>query len=171
MIHDGKYCLQENSLTFMFARNKVVEKDAIIQEQENQYSILKKQVERQPGNNTAEQLSIRETEVREKERQMRAMAGELNMNQTQVSKYKKEIDKLNEEIHELKHKCFELKKREAGMKERELSWLEENGMMDLESACREDVEINCILPAHRRTTQKPIRYVGGGFKAIPHFDH
>lgn len=65
---------------------QVIEKDAIIQDQEHQYLILKKQRSRQPGIDVVEKLSVRETEVRAKEKQMKAMAGELNMNQAQVSR-------------------------------------------------------------------------------------
>ena len=99
-----------------------------------------------------EKLSMRETEVREKERQMRAMAGELNMNQTQVSEYKKEINRLHHDLHELKDKFFELKKKEATMKD------------------HEEARMVQTMTPHRRAMQKPIRYVGGGFRAIPHLD-
>jgi len=155
----------------------VIEKDTIIQEQEHQYVTLKKQFERQPGTDLVEKLTIKETEVREKERQMRAMAGELNMNQNQVSEYKDEVDRLNKELQELKHKFFEQKKKEAAMKERELEWLAESGMMEIERVCRGEYEEE-VIPSHlhphphrRATPQKPIRYLGGGFRAIPHLDH
>jgi chromosome segregation ATPase len=117
-----------------------------------------------------EKLSMRETEVREKERQMRAMAGELNMNQTQVSEYKKEINRLHHDLHELKDKFFELKKKEATMKERELQWLAESGMMELDRVYHEEARMVQTMTPHRRAMQKPIRYVGGGFRAIPHLD-
>ena len=64
---------------------QVIEKDGVIQDQEHQYLVLKKQRSRQPGMEIVEKLSARETEVRSKEKQMKAMAGELNMNQAQVS--------------------------------------------------------------------------------------
>ena len=64
---------------------QVIEKDGVIQDQEHQYLVLKKQRSRQPGMEIEEKLSARETEVRSKEKQMKAMAGELNMNQAQVS--------------------------------------------------------------------------------------
>ncbi len=117
-----------------------------------------------------EKLSMKENEVREKERQMRAMAGELNMNQTRVIEYKKDIDRLHRDLHELKDKFFELKKKEAAMKERELQWLAEDGIMELNQVCHEDAALIQAMVPNRRNLQKPIRYVGGGFKAIPHLD-
>ena len=99
----------------------MIEKDAIIKENNKQYNMLKKQLERQPGLEMADKLNERDNEVREKERQMRAMAGELNMNQTQVSESKKEIGRLHHELHALKDKFFELKKKECLRMEQLLS--------------------------------------------------
>lgn len=63
----------------------MIERIAIIQEREEQITALKKQLTRKPGIEVSDKLKIKENEVREKARQMRAMAGELNMNQAQVS--------------------------------------------------------------------------------------
>ena len=63
----------------------MVEKDAIIQEKEEHVLMLRKQLIRKPGIEITDKLKIKENEVREKSRQMKAMAGELNMNQVQVS--------------------------------------------------------------------------------------
>jgi len=46
---------------------------------------LTKRLIRKPGVEVTDKLKIKENEVREKSRQMKAMAGELNMNQAQVS--------------------------------------------------------------------------------------
>lgn len=46
---------------------------------------LEKQLSRKPGSEFLDKLKSKENEVREKGRQMKAMAGELNMNQAQVS--------------------------------------------------------------------------------------
>ena len=46
--------------------------------------MLKKQLIRKPGIEVTDKLKMKENEVREKSRQMKAMAGELNMNQAQV---------------------------------------------------------------------------------------
>jgi len=94
------------------------------------------------------------------------------MNQTQVSDNKKEIDRLNHELYEMKHKYFEQKKKEAIMKENELEWLAEAGRMDLDMDAVESTEMEGMtLTSRRRLTQKPLRYVGGGFRAIPYSNH
>lgn len=64
---------------------QVIEKEAIIQELQDQISALKEKLSRKPGVEVTDKLKIKENELREKARQMKAMAGELNMNQAQVS--------------------------------------------------------------------------------------
>lgn len=49
--------------------------------------MLTKQLTRKPGIEITDKLKLKENEVREKSRQMKAMAGELNMNQAQVSPF------------------------------------------------------------------------------------
>ena len=63
---------------------QVVEKDLLIQEKEKLYMELKNILARQPGPEVAEQLSIYQANLREKTKQMKAMASELNMYQAQV---------------------------------------------------------------------------------------
>ena len=63
---------------------QVVEKEVTIQEKEKKCLELKKTLARQPGPHVAEQLNEYQGVIREKNRQMKAMAGELNMNQAQV---------------------------------------------------------------------------------------
>ena len=150
---------------------QVMEKDAIIQEHEKAFTSLKKHLDRQPDTSVVDKLSVSENEVREKERQMRAMAGELNMNQTLVSEYRKEIDRLNHELHDMKHKYFEQKKKEAAMKERELEWLAEAGMLDLDMDMEGAEMDGMTLSSSHRLARKPLRYVGGGFRAFPHVHH
>ncbi|KAF5837043.1 hypothetical protein DUNSADRAFT_4923 [Dunaliella salina] len=69
---------------------EVVEKDLLIQEKEKLYMELKNILSRQPGPEVAEQLSIYQANLREKTKQMKAMASELNMYQAQVSFGKKD---------------------------------------------------------------------------------
>lgn len=64
---------------------EVVEKDLLIQEKEKLYVELKNILARQPGPEVAEQLSTYQGNLREKTKQMKAMASELNMYQAQVS--------------------------------------------------------------------------------------
>lgn len=64
----------------------MVEKDLLIQEKEKLYMELKNILARQPGPEVAEQLSIYQANLREKTKQMKAMASELNMYQAQVGR-------------------------------------------------------------------------------------
>ena len=50
--------------------------------------------------------------VREKTKQLQAMAGELNMYQAQVNEYKYEIDRLTRELNDTKRRYFEQKRQE-----------------------------------------------------------
>merc|ERR1712028_308346 len=85
---------------------EVVEKDMLIQEKEKLYVELKNILARQPGPEVAEQLSIYQQNLRDKTRQMKAMASELN-------EYKDEIERLNRELMDVKKRYFEMKRRET----------------------------------------------------------
>ena len=93
---------------------EVVEKDLQIQEKEKLYMELKNILARQPGPEVAEQLHIYQQNLREKTRQMKAMAAELNLYQAQTAEQKYEVERLQRELHELKHKYFAQKKAERG---------------------------------------------------------
>eukprot|EP00744_Colponema_vietnamica_P002008 GILI01003228.1.p1 GENE.GILI01003228.1~~GILI01003228.1.p1 ORF type:complete len:876 (-),score=300.10 GILI01003228.1:348-2975(-) len=96
---------------------EVVEKDLLIQEKEKLYVELKNILARQPGPEVAEQLSIYQQNLKEKTRQMKAMASELNMYQAQVNEYKYEIERLARELQEVKRKYYEQKRREHMQRE------------------------------------------------------
>ena len=91
---------------------EVVEKDLLIQEKEKLYVELKNILARQPGPEVAEQLSVYQQNLREKTRQMKAMAAELNMYQAQVNEYKYEIERLTRELQDMKRRYYEQKRRE-----------------------------------------------------------
>merc|ERR1719387_463252 len=91
---------------------EVVEKDMLIQEKEKLYVELKNILARQPGPEVAEQLSIYQQNLRDKTRQMKAMASELNMYQAQVNEYKYEIERLSRELQDVKKKYYETKRRD-----------------------------------------------------------
>jgi hypothetical protein len=57
----------------------VVEKDMEIQEKEKLYTELNSVLERQPGPEVVEQLSIYEHTLKDKTRQLKAMASELSI--------------------------------------------------------------------------------------------
>lgn len=67
---------------------EVVEKSIIIKEKDKQYSELKTMLARQPGPEVAEQLSVYQQNMKQKTRQMKALASELNMYQAQVHEYR-----------------------------------------------------------------------------------
>merc|ERR1711934_824681 len=91
---------------------EVVEKDLLIQEKEKLYVELKNILARQPGPEVAEQLSVYQQNLKDRTRQMKAMASELNMYQAQVNEYKYEIERLGREGQDIKKKYFEQKRRD-----------------------------------------------------------
>ena len=97
---------------------EVVEKDLLIQEKEKLYVELKNILARQPGPEVAEQLSVYQHNLKEKTRQMKAMASELNMHQAQVNEYKFEIERLTRELQDVKRKYYEQKRRDQLVREK-----------------------------------------------------
>ena len=97
---------------------EVVEKDLLIQEKEKLYVELKNILARQPGPEVAEQLSVYQHNLKEKTRQMKAMASELNMHQAQVNEYKFDIERLTRELQDVKRKYYEQKRRDQLARER-----------------------------------------------------
>ena len=91
---------------------EVVEKDLLVREKEKLYKELKAILARQPGPEVAEQVSVYQRQLREKTRQMKAMASELNMYQAQSSEYKYEVDKLTRYLGDVKKKYFDHKRRQ-----------------------------------------------------------
>merc|ERR1719163_244228 len=96
---------------------EVVEKDLNIQEKEKLYVELKGILARQPGPEVAEQLSVYQQNLKDRTRQMKAMASELNMYQAQVNEYKYEIERLTRELQDVKRKYYEQKRRDQMMQE------------------------------------------------------
>ena len=95
---------------------EVVEKELLIQEKEKLYVELKHILARQPGPEVAEQLQIYQQTLKEKTKQMKAMASELNMYESQVSEYKYEIERLARELQEVKKKYYMQKRKEQQIK-------------------------------------------------------
>uniref|UniRef100_A0A0K6S8L3 Cilia- and flagella-associated protein 58 central coiled coil domain-containing protein n=1 Tax=Chromera velia CCMP2878 TaxID=1169474 RepID=A0A0K6S8L3_9ALVE len=96
---------------------EVVEKDLQIQEKEKLYVELKNILARQPGPEVAEQLTIYQQNMKDKTKQMKAMASELNMYHAQVGEYKDEIERLTRDMQDLKRKYFETKKKEMTLRD------------------------------------------------------
>eukprot|EP01084_Bolivina_argentea_P082577 149510_1 len=96
---------------------EIVEKDLIIQEKERLYIELKNILARQPGPEVIEQLNIYQTTLKQRTRQIKSNAGELNMLQTQINQYKYDINNLQNELINMKKKYYQQKKKEQLWKE------------------------------------------------------
>ncbi|KAK3729105.1 hypothetical protein RRG08_005477 [Elysia crispata] len=124
---------------------EVVEKELLIQEKEKLYLELKHILARQPGPEVAEQLTIYQQTLKEKTKQMKGMASELNMHESQVAEYKYEIERIARELQEVKKKYFMQKKKEQNIKERDRALAQAGA-----------------LPIMSQRTDAP-RFTGGGF--------
>ena len=71
--------------TLIRKTEEVASKDQLIQEKEKLYVELKAILARQPGPEVAEQLTIYQSNLSEKQKQMKAMTSELTMHREQVS--------------------------------------------------------------------------------------
>jgi len=98
---------------------EVVEKELAIQEKEKLYVELKQILARQPGPEVAEQLSLYQNALRDKTKQMKRLASELNMFESQSTEYKYEIERLATELQETKKNWFQMKKKDQQRKEKE----------------------------------------------------
>merc|ERR1712188_55052 len=88
---------------------EAVEKDLLIQEKEKLYLELKSILAGQPGPEVAEQVAIYQQSLKEKTKQMKASAAELNMYHAQLNDYKDDIERLSRELSEMKRKYFDQK--------------------------------------------------------------
>merc|ERR1711916_174839 len=88
-------------------------------EKEKLYVELKNILARQPGPEVAEQLSVYQSSLRNKTRQMKSMASELNMYQAQVNEFKYEIERLARELSDVKKRYYEQKRKEQINRERD----------------------------------------------------
>ena len=89
-----------------------------------------------------------QNDVRKKTKEMKAMAGEINMHQAQVREYKREIDRLASELLSFKKKYFEMKRREEE-RDREMDDLTADSSM--------------VSKPMRDQSNTRTRFVGGGF--------
>ena len=96
---------------------EAIEKGVIIQEKEKLYNELKTVLARQPGPEVAEQLTTYQQGLKQKTRQMKSMASELNMYQAQVNEYRFEVERLTRELTDLKRKYYQKKRKDQLVKE------------------------------------------------------
>lgn len=132
---------------------EVVEKDLLIQEKEKLYVELKNILARQPGPEVAEQLSVYQHNLKEKTRQMKAMASELNMHQAQVNEHRFEIERLTRELQDVKRKYYENKRKDQLNREKFRSESKMQGMTADQMAAMQ------VAQAQASTN----RFTGGGF--------
>ncbi|CAM9179748.1 unnamed protein product, partial [Phaeothamnion confervicola] len=91
---------------------ETVERELLLQEKDKLYREVKGILARQPGPEVAEQLSVYQASLKDKTRQMKAMAAELNMYQAQVNELRYESERLGRELQDTKRKYYEDKRRQ-----------------------------------------------------------
>jgi hypothetical protein len=91
---------------------EAAEKDALILEKERLYGELKALLARRPE--AAQQAALYAAALRDKTRQLKALAGELNMARAQVAEHKYEIGRLQEELGALRARWVEASRRKGG---------------------------------------------------------
>merc|ERR1711991_293400 len=94
--------LQRLQKRLISVTEQCVEKDILVSEKDKLYVELKTILARQPGPEVAEQLNIYQEDLRRLNTQMKCLASELNMAESQKSEYKYEIERLNRELQEAK---------------------------------------------------------------------
>ncbi|CAE8683176.1 unnamed protein product [Polarella glacialis] len=96
---------------------EAVEKDLAIQEKEKLYLEMRNLLSKQPGPEIVEEVGKQQNNLKEKTKQMKAMAAELNMYHAQLNDYKDEIERQTKELQDTKRKYFEQRHREQLMKD------------------------------------------------------
>lgn len=96
---------------------EAVEKDISIQENGKLYLDMKTLLAKQPGPEVVEEVAKQQSALKEKTRQMKAMAAELNMYHAQLSDSKDDIERLTRELQDTKRRYFEQRHREQLMRD------------------------------------------------------
>ncbi|CBY12441.1 unnamed protein product [Oikopleura dioica] len=99
---------------------EVVKTDMMIQEKEKMYVELREILARQPGPEVVEQLAEFKHALRHKTKQLKRLAAELNMSESQQEQQEMEIHKIARELQEIKQKYLSAKKREHARREAEM---------------------------------------------------
>merc|ERR1712057_106328 len=102
---------------FIAKTEEAVEKDLLIHEKEKLFIELQNILAAQPGPQAAEQVSAMQQALKERTKQMKAMAAELNMYHSQVHDNKDELDRLLRELQQMKRRYFEQKRRDQLQRE------------------------------------------------------
>jgi len=96
---------------------EAVEKDLTIQEKEKLYLEMRNLLSKQPSPEVVEEVGKQQQSLKDKTKQMKAMAAELNMYHAQLNDYKDEIERLTKELQDTKRRYFEQRRREQLMKD------------------------------------------------------
>jgi len=97
---------------------EVVDKDLLLHRKDRLYAELKQILARQPGPEVAEQLTVYQASLAERDQQMQQMGEELALFNAQAAEYKEEIARITRELREVKRKYFEQKKKETVERDR-----------------------------------------------------
>merc|ERR1712224_656659 len=125
---------------------EVVEKELDVQANKKLCVELKNILARQPGPEVAEQLSVYQQNLKDKNKQMKALASELNLFHAQVSEYKYEVERVSRESADIKKKYYEGKKKEQ---------LTKRAALEQRAAQKESQQASAY--------QSQPRFTGGGF--------
>jgi chromosome segregation ATPase len=142
---------------------EVVEKGLIIQEKEKMYNELKTVLARQPGPEVAEQLTTYQQSLKQKTRQMKAMASELNMYQAQVNEYRYDVERLNRELQDTKRKYYQQKRKDQIVKD--MGGLGGGSVSDTMNSAGMTKTNPQVLRDEQQSTamQSRTKFAGGGF--------
>merc|ERR1719221_1513916 len=88
-----------------------------IQDKEKMYYTMRILLQKQPGPEVVQEVGAQQQSLKEKTKQMKAMAAELNMYHAQLNDYKDEIERLTKELQDTKRRYFEQRHREQLMKD------------------------------------------------------
>ncbi|KNE65033.1 hypothetical protein AMAG_10700 [Allomyces macrogynus ATCC 38327] len=89
---------------------QVVEKELLLQAKEKLYLDLKAMLSRVPGPEIVQQVEVLKNLVKDKTRELKAMASELNMHQAQAIEFKADIQTLSRQVQDVKKKYLLAKK-------------------------------------------------------------
>eukprot|EP01022_Parablepharisma_sp_SALTPOND_P026140 TRINITY_DN620_c0_g3_i1.p3 TRINITY_DN620_c0_g3~~TRINITY_DN620_c0_g3_i1.p3 ORF type:complete len:890 (-),score=242.58 TRINITY_DN620_c0_g3_i1:20457-23126(-) len=107
---------------------EVVDREGRMQEKASQVQQLEQMLARQPEFDAADSINVYQQKLKEKTKQMKSKAAELNMYQAQVfftnhhaikqvNEFKYEIERLTSELQEIKTRYYEQKRREQIQRE------------------------------------------------------
>jgi len=91
---------------------EVAQKDSLIQQKEQLYVELKAILARQPGPEVAEQLAIYQSNLAEKQTQMKAMGTELQLHRQQVTDLRLDQEAISSRFSAMKKRYFAMRQKE-----------------------------------------------------------